>query len=59
MNNEKESDEKLEQYLFPLNFVRKEHCYAIDSDIDVYRQAGPNVQEDLIILVKILFDEKQ
>jgi hypothetical protein len=37
MNNEKDSDEKLDNYLFPLNFVRKEHCFALDSDIDVYR----------------------
>lgn len=58
INNEKDSDEKLEQYLFPLNFVRKEHCFSLDQDIDVYRQAGPNIQEDLIILVKMLFEEK-
>ena len=54
--SEKKSDEEFNDYLNTLSLVRKEHSEELGRDVDLYRPNFSEFEEDLVLLLEIVFD---
>lgn len=55
--NEKKADQEFNDYISPMELLRKEHSENFGKDIDLYHSGNSKSEEELVLVIELTFDE--